>query len=92
MVLVKLNLERDLSCIAREGKPHRLGTIPDIDHIEVTENDLRSLALKRAQQVKDSILKPGTIEAERIFLIEPKSLVPEKKEGVKDSRVDLMLK
>lgn len=63
-----------------------------LDHIEVKDDDLRLLAIERAQRVKDHILKSGTIEAERIFLVEPKSLAPEKKETLKDSRVDLVLK
>ncbi|MGD9022507.1 MAG: DUF748 domain-containing protein, partial [Deltaproteobacteria bacterium] len=62
------------------------------EHTEVNDDDLRLLALQRAQGVKDFILRSGGIEAERIFLIEPKSLAPDSKEGLKDSRVDLMLK
>jgi hypothetical protein len=63
-----------------------------LDHIDVKDDDLRLLAIERAQRVKDHILRSGTIEAERIFLVEPKSLAPEKKETLKDSRVDLGLK
>jgi len=61
-------------------------------HIEVKEGDLRSLASQRAMQVKEAILKSGQVEAERIFMIEPKSLAPEKKEKLKDSRVDFRIK
>jgi hypothetical protein len=61
-------------------------------YIEVKESDLRSLAAQRAMSVKDAVLKSGKIEAERIFTLEPKSLVPEKKEKLKDSRVDFKLK
>jgi hypothetical protein len=32
------------------------------------------------------------VEPERIFMVEPKSLAPEKKEKLKDSRVDFKLK
>jgi hypothetical protein len=42
-------------------------------HIEVKESDLRSLASQRAMRVKEAILKPGQVEPERIFIIEPKS-------------------
>jgi hypothetical protein len=63
-----------------------------LTNIEVKEGDLRSLAVQRAMKVKESILKSGKVEPERIFIIEPKSLAPEKKEKLKDSRVDLMLK
>jgi hypothetical protein len=61
-------------------------------YIEVKESDLRSLAAQRAMSVKDAVLKSGKIEAERIFTLEPKSLAPEKKEKLKDSRVELKLK
>lgn len=63
-----------------------------LTHTEVKEGDLRTLASQRAMKVKDTILKSGQIEPERIFMLEPKSLAPEKKEKVKDSRVDFKLK
>jgi hypothetical protein len=63
-----------------------------IAHIEVKEGDLRTLASQRSMQVKDAILKSGQVEPERLFILEPKSLSPEKKEKVKDSRVDFKLK
>jgi flagellar motor protein MotB len=63
-----------------------------LTHTEVKESDLRSLASQRAMKVKDTILKAGEIEPERVFILEPKSLEPEKKEKVKDSRVDFKLK
>lgn len=63
-----------------------------LTHIEVKEGDLRSLAVQRAMQIKESILKSGKVEPERIFILEPKSLTPEKKEKLRDSRVDLKLK
>jgi uncharacterized protein involved in outer membrane biogenesis len=63
-----------------------------ITHIEVKEGDLRTLASQRAMKVKEAILKSGQVEPERVFLLEPKSLAPEKKEKVKDSRVDFKLK
>ncbi|MBI5102482.1 MAG: DUF748 domain-containing protein [Nitrospirae bacterium] len=63
-----------------------------LTHIEVGENDLRQLASQRAMKVKDRIIESGQVGAERIFLVEPKSLAPEKKEGMKDSRVDFRLK
>jgi hypothetical protein len=63
-----------------------------LTHIEIRDSDLRSLASQRAMIVKDTILKTGKIESERIFIIEPKSLAPEKKEKLKDSRVEFKLK
>ncbi len=63
-----------------------------LTHIEVKDDDLRSLSLQRAMKVQDYMLKSGQIEPKRIFLIEPKTLQPEKKEKLKDSRVDFKLK
>jgi uncharacterized protein involved in outer membrane biogenesis len=63
-----------------------------LTHIEVKESDLRSLASQRAMRVKEAILKSGQVEPERIFIIEPKSLTPEKKEKLKDSRVNFKIK
>ncbi|MBW1859745.1 MAG: DUF748 domain-containing protein, partial [Deltaproteobacteria bacterium] len=62
-----------------------------LDNINIEEDDLRLLAVQRAQRVKDYILQSDKVEAERIFLVEPQSLAPEKKEALKDSRVDLRL-
>ncbi|HPU29938.1 MAG TPA: DUF748 domain-containing protein [Syntrophorhabdaceae bacterium] len=61
-------------------------------HIDVSENDLRTLANKRAVTVKELLLKTGKVTVDRIFVIEPKTLVPEKKDKVKNSRVDFILK
>jgi hypothetical protein len=63
-----------------------------LTHIEVKEGDLRTLVSQRSMKVKDAILKSGQIEPERIFILEPKSLAPAKKEKMKDSRVDFKLK
>jgi uncharacterized protein involved in outer membrane biogenesis len=63
-----------------------------LTHIEIKEGDLRTLAAQRAMKVKDAILKSGQVEPERVFILEPKSLSPAKKEKLKDSRVDFKLK
>jgi len=63
-----------------------------LTHIEVKESDLRTLASQRSMKVKDAILKSKQVEPERVFILEPKSLAPEKKEKIKDSRVDFKLK
>ncbi|MCC6347794.1 MAG: DUF748 domain-containing protein [Nitrospirales bacterium] len=61
-------------------------------HIEIKDEDLRQLAAERALRVKDYLLKSEKIEQKRIFLITPRSLQPENKETMKDSRVDFTLK
>jgi len=63
-----------------------------LSHIEIKNEDLRQLASQRALKVKEYLLKSGQIAPEKVFLIEPKSLEPEKKEKLKNSRVDFRLK
>ena len=63
-----------------------------LTNTEVKNEDLRALAAQRSARVKDAILKTGQIEAGRLFVVEPKSLTPEKKEKLKESRVDFTLK
>jgi len=62
-----------------------------LTHIAINESDLRTLASQRSVRVRETLVKNG-IEGERLFIIEPKSLPPEKKDKVKDSRVDFRLK
>lgn len=61
-------------------------------HIEVTRDDLRLLAVERARNVRDRLLKTGKVEANRLFLIEPESLTPRDTETGKKSRVDFRIK
>jgi hypothetical protein len=63
-----------------------------LENIQITDDDLRSLANQRAQAVKNYILGQEKIEPKRLFLIEPQALTPEKVENLKDSRVDLSFK
>ena len=63
-----------------------------LTNIKITDDDLRALAQQRASNVKDLIMKSGQVTAGRIFIIEPKSLTPEKKEKLKNSRADFGLK
>ncbi len=60
--------------------------------LTVSDSDLRLLASQRATQIESLLLKDGTISAERIFVVEPKTLAPDKKEKAKNSRVDFRLK
>jgi hypothetical protein len=63
-----------------------------LTHIEIKDDDFRQLVSQRALKVKDYILNSGQVTADRMFLVEPKSLEPEKKEKLKNSRVDFRLK
>jgi uncharacterized protein involved in outer membrane biogenesis len=63
-----------------------------LTHLQVTDDDLRRLAGERASSVKDRMLRSGKIDPGRIFLVEPKTLSPERKEKTKDSRVDFRIR
>jgi uncharacterized protein involved in outer membrane biogenesis len=63
-----------------------------LTNTEVKEEDLRTLASQRAMKVKEAIVKSGQVEPERVFIVEPQSLAPQKKEKVNESRVDFKLK
>jgi hypothetical protein len=41
--------------------------------------------------VKGELLQSGKIEPERVFIVEPKRLTPEKKDKVTDSRVEFKI-
>ncbi len=82
---------RNILGIAKELPPAEMEKLI-FTHIEIKEGDLRSLASQRAASVKEVILKTGKVEPERIFILEPKSLSPEKNEKLKDSRVAFKLK
>jgi len=62
-----------------------------LTHIEVTDDDLGELAKQRAEAVEGYLLQTGQIAPERIFLVEPETLSPEKKDNLKGSRVDFTI-
>jgi hypothetical protein len=61
-----------------------------LTHIEVGDEQLRELAANRANAVRAAIAKAG-VEPDRLFTVEPKTLAPEKKEKVADSRVEFTI-
>ncbi len=63
-----------------------------LTHIQITDDDLRLLASQRAMKVKDAILQSNKVEPERLFIIAPKSLAPEKRDTLKQSRVDFRIR
>ncbi|HEX8041969.1 DUF748 domain-containing protein [Candidatus Deferrimicrobium sp.] len=63
-----------------------------LTHIQVTDDNLRQLAMERASHVRDRLVASGKVEPGRIFLVEPKTLPPERKEKLRDSRVDFRIK
>jgi uncharacterized protein involved in outer membrane biogenesis len=50
------------------------------EHIAVTDSDLRELAMARADAVRNSLIEQGPVEAERVFLVEPRIGQAEKDE------------
>ena len=62
-----------------------------LTNILINEADLRALASQRSARVRDTLVKAG-VESDRLFIVEPKSLAPEKKDKIKNSRVDFRLK
>ncbi len=62
-----------------------------LTNIVINDGDLRALASQRSARVRETLVKNG-IEGGRLFIVEPKSLSPEKRDKVKDSRVDFRLK
>ncbi|VFU12516.1 hypothetical protein SCFA_140001 [anaerobic digester metagenome] len=62
------------------------------ENIEVTDSDLRLLALNRAQQVKACLMGMQVIDPARIFLVEKNNLSPDEKPGKSKSRAEITLK
>jgi hypothetical protein len=63
-----------------------------LTHIQVVDDDLRQLAQDRAKRAIDFLAATKLVDPGRIFLVEPKTLAPEKKEKQRDSRVEFVLK
>src|SRR6185295_7584438 len=63
-----------------------------LTNLQLTDDDLRQLAAQRAQAVKDYLVTTGKVDSQRLFLLETKTLAPERKEKLKDSRVDFSLR
>ena len=57
------------------------------EHIQVTPDDLRALAYRRAAAVRDYMLASNSVEAARLFLIEPEAPPPGQTADAKAARV-----
>jgi uncharacterized protein involved in outer membrane biogenesis len=62
------------------------------DHIVITGDDLRNLALKRAAAVRNVLMREGPVEGERIFVVEPKGGYGEAGGGAQGMRVDIAVR
>jgi uncharacterized membrane protein len=65
-----------------------------LTHAQAGDEDLRTLALQRAQTVKDYLVSKGKVPEERVFTVAPKLAADEAKgkDKAKLSRVDFSLK
>lgn len=63
-----------------------------LEHIAVTDDDLKGLASERSQQVRDELAGPLSIDASRIFLVEADPFKPDHIEKAPNSRVSLTIK
>lgn len=65
-----------------------------LQHTHITEDDLRALANRRAQAVRDRLLVTGQVGADRLFLVAAKPVSVEAKDTAKakSSRVDFSLR
>jgi uncharacterized protein involved in outer membrane biogenesis len=61
-------------------------------NLVVTDDDLRQLALARANAVKDYLTGPGKVEAARVFVLEPGQKPAEPADKARGSRVDFSLR
>ncbi len=57
-----------------------------------SDEDLRDLALRRAQAAKDYLTGPGKVPAERVFIVTPKVAVEDAKTTVTPARVEFALR
>jgi hypothetical protein len=70
--------------------------VPEVEkliytHIQIGPEDLRALAGQRAAAAKEALVK-GQVAPERIFIVEAKALTSEGKSGLRQSRVDFVIK
>ncbi len=65
-----------------------------LKNAQITDDDLRELANRRAQAVRDRILGSGQVTADRVFIVASKPASGEEKEKdkAKASRVDFSLR
>ncbi|HWP58065.1 MAG TPA: DUF748 domain-containing protein [Candidatus Acidoferrales bacterium] len=82
--------ERNLIGLVKELPAPQMESLI-LEHTQVTEEDLRDLANRRAQAVRDYLLTNGKVSAERLFLVTA-DLAPQQKDQGKASRVEFSLR
>ena len=63
-----------------------------LENLRVTSDDLRQLALMRANAVKDDLIGRGGVDPSRVFVVEPGGEPSAPAEKARASRVDFVLK
>lgn len=63
-----------------------------VTHAQVTEEDLRQLANRRAQAAKDYLVETGKVPAERVFLVAPRLGADETKDKGRTTRAEFALR
>lgn len=63
-----------------------------LEHLKITDDDLKGLAEARVQKVRDYLVETGKIDPARIFLVKGNALTPEKIDKARNSRVSLSIK
>lgn len=61
-------------------------------HTAISDDDLRALVSRRVMKVKDVLLESGEVAPERVFVSTKGTLSPEKKESIRDSRLEFKLR
>ena len=54
-----------------------------LTNVSVTDEDIRQLAKRRAENVQSWLINQGKVPSERIFLLSPKSAADEKTKGMR---------
>jgi outer membrane protein OmpA-like peptidoglycan-associated protein len=65
-----------------------------MQHATVSDDDMRQLANRRAQTVRDALMAAGQVGAERLFVVAAKPLTAEERAKLKGrpNRVDFSMK
>ena len=82
---------RNFFGIAKELPPPEMERLM-LEHLEVSDEELRQLASLRALRVREAILRGGQVEPERLFLVEAGTAQSAAANGGPLSRVDLSIR
>jgi uncharacterized protein involved in outer membrane biogenesis len=87
----KFQKPRDVLGIAKDLPAPEMESLM-LENLKVTADDLRQLALARANAVKDDLTGRGEVDPSRVFVVEPGEKPAAPIEKARASRVDFVLK